>query len=95
MKGNNKYIWDYDENKGSSYLNYWDVNNLYRWAISEKLPTFNFEWVEDILQFKVFTKYYDNHRLILKKVNRVISFIQDEWLKASIEMNTKLRKGKK
>ena len=95
MKGNNKYIWDYDENKGSSYLNYWDVNNLYGWAISEKLPTFNFEWVEDILQFKVFTKYYDNHRLILKKVNRVISFIQDEWLKASIEMNTKLRTGKK
>ena len=85
-------MWDYEENKGSSYLNYWDKNNLYGWTMSEKLPTFNFEWVEEILQFnEVFTKYYDNRRLILKKVNRVISFNQDEWLKASIEINTKLR----
>ena len=63
-------MWDYEENKGSSYLSYWDVNNLYGWTMSEKLPTFNFEWVEEILQFnEVFTKYYDNRRLILKKVN--------------------------
>ena len=26
-KGNNKYIKDYDKNKESSYLKYWDVNN--------------------------------------------------------------------
>ena len=28
-KFNNKYIKDYDKNKKSSYLQYWNVNNLY------------------------------------------------------------------
>ena len=41
---------DYDENKESSYLKYWDVNNLYSWAIFQKLPVNNFEWIEDTSQ---------------------------------------------
>ena len=27
---------DYDENKESSYLQYWDVNYLYAWSMSQK-----------------------------------------------------------
>ena len=36
-----------------------------------------------------------NHGLKLKKVRRVIQFNQEAWLKAYIEMNTKLRKEAK
>ena len=46
-KANNKYLKDYDKNQQSSYIQYWDVNNLYGWAISQKLPVNNFEWNKD------------------------------------------------
>ena len=36
-----------------------------------------------------------NHRLILKKVHRVIKFNQNAWLKPCIDMNTGLRKKAK
>ena len=36
-----------------------------------------------------------NHRLVLKKVHRVIQFNQKDWLKPYIDMNTKLRKEAK
>ena len=42
-KGNTKYMKDYDKNKESSYLKYWDVNNIYGWVMSQKLPVNNFE----------------------------------------------------
>ena len=37
-KAYNKYLKSYDENKESSCLKYWDVSNLYGWAMSPKLP---------------------------------------------------------
>ena len=49
----------YDE-KESFYLKYWDVNNLYGWAMSQKLPVSKFEWIEDTFQFnEVFIKNYN------------------------------------
>ena len=36
---------DYDKNKETSYLQYRDVNNLYGWAMSQKLPVNNSEWI--------------------------------------------------
>ena len=50
-KANNKYMKDYDKNEESLYHNYWDVNNLYCWAMSQKLPVNNFEWIEEIFKF--------------------------------------------
>ena len=42
---------DYDKSKESSYLQYYNINNLYGWAMSQKLPVNNFEWTEYIFQF--------------------------------------------
>ena len=50
-KANNKYMNDYDKNKESLYLKYWDVNNFYCWALLQKLTVSKFEWIEDTSQF--------------------------------------------
>ena len=42
---------DCDKNKELTHLQYWDVNNLYGWAMSQKLPVNNFEWIKDTAQF--------------------------------------------
>ena len=43
---NNKYMNNHDKNEESSYLEYLDANNLYGWAMTQKLPVRNFKWIE-------------------------------------------------
>ena len=44
---NNQYMGDtFDPKSESSYLQYPDANNLYRWAMSQPLPTGGFKWVD-------------------------------------------------
>ena len=45
-KVNYKYMKNYDKDITSSYLAYLDGNNLYGWAMSQKLPVNGFKWVE-------------------------------------------------
>ena len=45
-KANNKYMKGYNNNEESSYIQYLDANNLYGWAISKKLPTNRFKWID-------------------------------------------------
>ena len=60
LKVINNYMKDSDKNKGSSYLKYWDVNNFYSWAMSNKLLVNDFKWVEDIPEFnESFVKSYN------------------------------------
>ena len=64
---------DYDKNKESSYLKYWDVNNLYDWGISQKLPVNKFEWIKDTSKsnedfVKNFVKTKDIYKDIAKSV---------------------------
>ena len=61
VKANNTYIKEYDKNNESSYLKYLDVNNLYGWALSQKLPVNRFEWIEETSQFdEDFLTNYNN-----------------------------------
>ena len=51
---------NYEKDMESSYLECLDVNNLYGWTISRKLPVNGFEWVEELSQFnKDFITNYD------------------------------------
>jgi len=47
-KANNKYMTDaYDNNKPTKFITYLDANNLYGWAMSQKLPTHGFKWMNN------------------------------------------------
>ena len=42
---------DFDKNKESTYIQYFDTNNLYGWAMSEPLPVSGFKWVKNESEF--------------------------------------------
>ena len=63
-KANNPSMKNYDINIESSYIEYLEANNLYGWAMSQKLLVNDFKWVkkEQLSKFnKEFIKNYDEN----------------------------------
>ena len=46
-KANNHYMENYNPNVKSSYLLYLDANNLYGWAMKQKLPYSDFKYITE------------------------------------------------
>ena len=44
-KANNKYMKDFNKKELIKFLMYLDANNLYGWAMSQKLPVHSFKWM--------------------------------------------------
>lgn len=54
-KANNKYMDTYDPAEDPHYIMYWDVNNLYGFAMEKPLPYQGFKWVNeniDVMQLE-------------------------------------------
>ena len=61
-KANNKYMKNYDKNEESSSIQYLHMNNLYGWAMSQKLPVNGCKWIEDTSEInEEFIKNYDEN----------------------------------
>lgn len=58
---NNKYLDDYDSTKKSVFLQYLEANNLYGFAMCEKLPLKSYKWADISMFDKEFTKDYDEN----------------------------------
>ena len=67
-RANNKYVKNYDKNRESSYIQYLDANNLYGWAMSQKLPVNGFKWVNNEINEEFIKNYNENSdKVILLK----------------------------
>ena len=71
-EANNKYMKNYDETKPSTYIQYLEANNLYGWAMSQKLPTHGFKWI-DVNKSKVI-------KLLEKRIQIKVSYLRFTWI---------------
>ncbi|XP_011859942.1 PREDICTED: uncharacterized protein LOC105557336 [Vollenhovia emeryi] len=68
-RANNKYLSSHDPLKPSTYLMYYDVNNLYGWAMCESLPYAQFQWVSDVESVDVMSVTADSDIGYIMEVN--------------------------
>ena len=74
-KANNKYLKNHNKNIESSFIEYLDANNLYRWAMSQKLPVNGFKWVkqEELSNFN--EDFLKKMKMEMTKMVRYMSYI--------------------
>ena len=67
---------NYNKNKKSSYIQYLDANDLYQWAMPQKLSIDRFKWVDDILVInkKTLKNYKSYKKLWWRKRWRIYSW---------------------
>ena len=57
-KANNEYVENYNKHNESSYIQYWDKKNFYKWEMSRKLPVGRFKWKKNVANLlEVDTRY--------------------------------------
>ena len=64
VKANNKYLQDYNPNEDSTFIMYWDANNLYGWAMSQSLPFKNLRFRTDITLDRKSTRLNSSHEFV-------------------------------
>ena len=47
-EANNKYMSDFNSDNPLKFIQYLDANNLYGWAMSQRLPTHGFKWSKNL-----------------------------------------------
>ena len=62
VKANNKYLKDYDRSKPSTYIMYWDANNLYGHAMCQCLPYRDPKLEADVPLTKILQTADDSNR---------------------------------
>ena len=76
-KANNKYMDSMNTEIESSYIQYLDANNLYRWVMSQPLPTGGFNWVDVKLEEVYELSKKENYGYILEVDVRYAKEIHD------------------
>ena len=77
-RANNKYLSDYNPEIEDSYLTYQDANNLYGWAMIQKLPTSNFKWINpEIVKLENYDENSDKGIMIWNILKNYMIFIMN------------------
>ncbi|KYQ47516.1 hypothetical protein ALC60_13457, partial [Trachymyrmex zeteki] len=92
-RANNKYMPSYDPSKPSSYLMYYDVNNLYGWAMCQPLPYADFRWVDDVHNFNFTTIALDSPTSYILEVDLKYPLVAIELCKLQVKFNKPIYVG--